>query len=164
MTVFKVLIHFILVVKFIVAFLILVICILLYYFSCVFTNFVNFAKKKKPKQLLALKIFVILLNIFYFYFILECSWFTMLCQSRVYSRVIQLCMYLFKKIYWRMVHFQCISFRCTAKWISYIYIYTSLQSFLASFPYRLLENRVVFPCCTVGACWLSLLYTVVCIC
>ena len=38
-----------------------------------------------------------------------------------------------KKFYWSIVDFQsCVSFRCTAKWISYMY--TCIHSFLDSFP------------------------------
>ena len=45
---------------------------------------------------------------------------------------------------------------------SVIYIYIKFQIL---FPYRSLQNIEYSPLCsTVGPCWLSILYTVVCIC
>ena len=59
----------------------------------------------------------------------------MLCQFQVYSRVIQL------------------------------YIYMYIFFFQILFPYRLLQNIEYSSLCyTVGPCWLSILYIVVCIC
>ena len=66
--------------------------------------------------------------------------------------------------YWSIADLQsCVSFCCTAKWISYMYTY--IHSFLDSIPYRLLQNIEYSSLCyTVGPCFLSILYIVVCIC
>ena len=50
-----------------------------------------------------------------------------------------------KFFYWSVVDLQCcVSFRCTAKWISYTYTY--IHSFLGSFPiYVITEYWVEFP-------------------
>ena len=99
------------------------------------------------------------------------------------GRLFTLC--LFKK-FWSVVDLQChVSYRYTALWLSctyimcvyvyicmYIYNYICIYIhthtyifFLDSFPYRLLQNiDYSSPCYTVGACWLSILYTVVHIC
>ena len=68
------------------------------------------------------------------FFLLDCSWFTVLCWFPRYSRVIQLYMYM------------CLFF-------------------FRFFPYRSSQNiKQNFLCYTVGPCWLSILYIVVCIC
>ena len=62
----------------------------------------------------------------------------------VYSKVIQSDIYIIEYIYY----------------IQYIYIL-----FQITFPYRLLQNIEYGSLCyTVDACWLSILYIVVCIC
>ena len=68
--------------------------------------------------------------------------------------------YLFLILYWSIVNLQCcVSFMCTAKWVHYAYL----------FFFRLFSHidyyRVHGPLCyTVGPCWLSISYTVVCVC
>ena len=51
----------------------------------------------------------------------------------------------FLNFYWSIVDLQCcVSFRCTAKWISYTYTYS--HSFLDSFPIQIItETWVEFP-------------------
>ena len=71
-----------------------------------------------------------------------------------------LLIYLFS---WSIVDLQrCVSFRCTAQWFSFIYIYVYIYIlFQILFLYRLLQNIVYsFWCCTVGPCWLPILYIV----
>ena len=65
---------------------------------------------------------------------------------------------------WSIVDLQCcVSFRCTAKWFSYTYIY--IYFFQILLPYKLSQNIERSSLCdTVGPCWLSILYIVVCIC
>ena len=49
------------------------------------------------------------------------------------------------------------------KWFRFIYI--CIYFFQILFPYRLLQNtKISFLCYTIGPCWLSILYIVVCIC
>ena len=81
------------------------------------------------------------------------------------SPMIRTILFFFKhlKIFnWNVVSLQCcLSFRYTAKWFSYTYIY----SFSDSFNYRLLQDIEYSSLCdTVGPCCLSILYLVVCIC
>ena len=59
---------------------------------------------------------------------------------------------------WSIVDLQCrVSFRCSALNISIL--------FQILFPYGLLQNTEWSSLCyAVGPCWLSILYTVVCIC
>ena len=46
-----------------------------------------------------------------------------------------------KKIIWSIIYLQRhVSFRCTAKWFSYTYIYAYIYSFQILFSYRLLQN------------------------
>ena len=52
-----------------------------------------------------------------------------------------------------------VSFRCTAKWRRDIYIL-----FQILFPYRLLQNIEYSSLCYSRSLWLSILYTVVCMC
>ena len=64
--------------------------------------------------------------------------------------------------FWSIVGLQC--FRCTSQWFSYTYIYISIL-FQILFHYRLLQDIEYSSLChTVGPCWLSILYIVVCIC
>ena len=64
------------------------------------------------------------------------SWFIMLCSFHMYSKEIQLYIY--------------------------IYIFFLFQNL---FSHRLSQNiEQSSLCCTVGPCWLSVLYIVVCIC
>ena len=58
-----------------------------------------------------------------------------------------------------------ISFRYIAKWFSYTYIYIYIYIiFQILFHYRLLQDTEYSCLCyTVGPCWLSILYIVVCI-
>ena len=69
--------------------------------------------------------------------------------------------------YWNIVDLLCcISFRCRAKWFSCMYIiYIIYIFFFSLFSYRLLQSIEYSSLhYTVGLCWLSILYTVVCIC
>ena len=70
--------------------------------------------------------------------------------------------------YWSIVDLQCISFRCPAKWFSYIYIFIKLNIYLfffRFFSHRLLQNTEFSSLCyTLGPYWFSILYMVVCIC
>ena len=72
----------------------------------------------------------------------------------MYSKVIQIYIYIHTHIY------VCVYI--------YIYIYTHTHThtlYQILFPYRLLQNTEYSSlCCTVGPCWLSSLYVVVCIC
>ena len=73
---------------------------------------------------------------------------------------------LFSSIYlfnWSIVDFHgCVSFGCIVKWFRHTFMY--LFSF-SIFSYRLLENiEYSSLCCTVGPCWLSISYIVMCIC
>ena len=54
---------------------------------------------------------------------------------------------LFLNFYWSIVHLYCyVSFRCTAKWISYTYTYIHSLFFLDTFPiYAITEYWVEFP-------------------
>ena len=68
---------------------------------------------------------------------------------------------------WMIVDLQChVHFRCTEQWFSYTYIHTYIHvPFQILFPYSLLQNIEYSSLCyTVGPCWLSILYIVVCIC
>ena len=73
---------------------------------------------------------------------------------------------LFLKIFiyfnWSIIDLQC--FRCTAKWFSYTYIcvYIFPFRFFSIIGYYKILN-IVSLCYTVGPCWLSVLYMVVCI-
>ena len=62
---------------------------------------------------------------------------------------------------WSTVDLQCcVSFKCTAKWFSYTYIL-----FQIIFHYRLLQDTEYSSLYyTVGPCYLSILYIIVCIC
>ena len=64
--------------------------------------------------------------------------------------------------YWSIVDLQCwVSFRCTAKWGSYVY--TCIYSFFSLFPYRPLQSTEQSSLgYIVGPCYLSILYIVVC--
>ena len=76
----------------------------------------------------------------------------------------RLCILIFKiSFYWRRVCLQCyVSLYHTAKWSSYIHIYTHIYPlFKILFPYRSLY-WAVFP--VLHGRLLSILYTVVCIC
>ena len=66
--------------------------------------------------------------------------------------------------YWSIVDLEsCVSFRCTAKYISYTYTY--ICSLSDSFPIQSLHStEQISLCYTVGPCCLSILYIVVCIC
>ena len=67
-------------------------------------------------------------------------------------------------LYWIIVDLQHISFKCTTKWFSYTYIHVSILFQILS-PFKLLQNiEYSFLCYTVGPCWLSVLYIVVCTC
>ena len=63
--------------------------------------------------------------------------------------------------YWSIVDLQyCVSFRHTAKWFSYTYIF-----FQIIFHHRLLQDtQYSLLCFTVNPCYLPILYIVVCIC
>ena len=75
-----------------------------------------------------------------FYFILEYTWFIM-CSLQVYSKVIQLCIYMHLFFFYASILFQML------------------------FPFRLSQNTVHSSLCyTGGPCWLSILYIVVSIC
>ena len=65
-------------------------------------------------------------------------------------------MYLFT-YYWSVIDLQhCVSFRCTAKWFSYIYVYIK-YIFQSLFPYRLLQIvECSFLCSIVCSCVLVL--------
>jgi len=72
--------------------------------------------------------------------------------------------YVFKifVLYWIIVDLQCVSFKCTTKWFSYTYIHVSILFQILS-PLKLLQNIEYSSLCyTVGPCWLSVLYIVVC--
>ena len=65
-------------------------------------------------------------------------------------------------LYWIIVDLQCVSFKCTTKWFSYTYIHVSILFQILS-PLKLLQNIEYSSLCyTVGPCWLSVLYIVVC--
>ena len=70
-----------------------------------------------------------------------------------------LCILLYLFFYWSRVDLPCCaSFRCTAKWFSYIYTFQIL------FHYTLLQDIEYSSLCnTVGPCCLSILYIVVCV-
>ena len=56
-------------------------------------------------------------------------------------------LYFFFKFYWGIVDLQCcVSFRCTAKWISYTYIHSCFRLFSHIGHYRVLSSL----CCIVG--------------
>jgi len=58
-----------------------------------------------------------------------------------------------------------VSFKCTAKWSSYIYIYIFIYIQPDSiFNYRLLQDIEYSSLCYTGLCCLSILYIIVCIC
>ena len=78
-----------------------------------------------------------------------------------------------KNLNWNIVDLQsCISFRCTASnsdmcayMCMYIYIYIYVSSFQILFDYRLLQDIVHSSlCCPVDPCWLSTIFTELCIC
>ena len=78
------------------------------------------------------------------FFKLKHSWFTMLCYFQVYSKVIQLYIYMCIYVY------------------MHVYIYILFQ---IVFHNRLLQDIEYSSLCyTVGLCCLSILYIVVCIC
>ena len=66
--------------------------------------------------------------------------------------------------FWNLVDLRCcVTFRCTVKWFSYIYV--CIFFFYILFHYRLLQDTGYNSLCyTVGPCWLSIFYIVVCIC
>ena len=58
---------------------------------------------------------------------------------------------------WSIVNLQCcVSFRCTAKWFSYTYIYIYF--------FRLFSLIGYYKISSIVPCWLSILYIVVCVC
>ena len=66
-----------------------------------------------------------------------------------------------KKCYWNIVALQCcVSFRSTAKWFSYIEIFSIFFSIIGY--YKTLNYKILNLCYTVNPC-LSILYIVACI-
>ena len=65
-------------------------------------------------------------------------------------------------LYWSIVDLQCVNFCCTAKWLSYTYMYILFFNIL--FHYGLSQdNEYSSLCSTVGPCCLSILNVIVCI-
>ena len=98
----------------------------------------------------------------YLYLILKC-----LSYSTFYYNYISFHFIFYESI----VGSRCfVSFRCRAKWFSYPYIYGYICFlFWILVPYKLLQNNnstveYSSQCYTVGPCWLSILYIVMCIC
>ena len=97
--------------------------------------------------------------------LLICSIYSSVYMSTPISQFISSHSLLFKNFYWSRVDLQgCISFRCTAKLISYTHTYIHFF-FQILCPYRVLQSiEQGFLCYVAGSYHLSILYIEVCIC
>ena len=101
--------------------------------------------------------------------ILESRGWGVIMESSIFRQRFFFFFRLFICFYWAIVNLQCcVSFKCTAKWFSYTYIYIVIHIYILFqilFHYRLLQNTEYSSLCyTVGPCCLPILYIVVCIC